>query len=73
MPWSQMIRMNIRPPRATADMKLDNVPNVNARTLNSDSLNIGWAIRLSTTANAISRPMPPTSSAITCGFCQPIG
>ena len=41
MPCSQMISMNISPPRATADRNVDSVPNVNARILNSGSRNIG--------------------------------
>ena len=41
MPCSQMISMNIRPPRATAERKLESVPNVNARIRNSGSRNIG--------------------------------
>ena len=41
MPCSQMMSMNIRPPRLNAARKLANSPAVNARILNSCRRNIG--------------------------------
>ena len=41
MPCSQMMSMNISPPRARADRKLDSVPKVNARIRSSSRRNIG--------------------------------
>src|SRR4029078_11295116 len=43
MPWSQMMSMNMSPPRATAERKVESVPNVNARMRKSGSRNIGSA------------------------------
>ena len=72
MPCSQMISVNIRPPRATAARKVESVPNVNARILNSWSRNIGSAARRSTTQNASRESTPSDSSATTRGLVQPV-
>ncbi len=72
MPCSQMISMNISPPRAIADRNVDSVPNVNARIRNSGRRNIGLATRASITANATSDATPAHSSAITRGLPQPV-
>ena len=73
MPCSQMMSMNISPPRATAERNVDSVPNVNARMRNSGRRNIGSAGGCSTTtkvdeADDGARP----SSASTRGLPQPI-
>ncbi len=71
MPCSQMISMNIRPPRATAERNVESVPNVNARIRNSGSWNIGSATRRSTATNATRQTAAAASSAITRGLPQP--
>ena len=58
MPCSQMISMNISPPRATAERNVESVPNVNARMRNSGSRNIGSATRRSIAANATRHASP---------------
>ena len=72
MPCSQMISMNIRPPRATADRNVERLPKVNARMRNSGSRNIGSATCCSIQANAARHATPPASSAITRGLLQPV-
>src|SRR3954447_8307711 len=73
MPCSQMMSMNISPPRATAERNVDSVPNVNARTRNSGRRNIGWSERRSTTTNAARQAIEPASSASTRGLVSPVG
>ena len=72
MPCSQMIRMNIRPPRPSPASRLARLPAVNGRIRNSLSRNIGSATRVSITQNAASTARPPAISAITSGLVQPI-
>ena len=72
MPCSQMIRMNIRPPRPRLDSKLAMLPAVNGRILNSASWNIGSATRVSITQNTASTARPPKISVSTTGLVQPI-
>ena len=72
MPCSQMISMNISPPRATADRNVDSVPNVKARMRNSGSRNIGCAARFSTNRKAIRLISAPDTSAITRALPQPV-
>jgi hypothetical protein len=64
--------MNISPPRATADRKVDRVPNVNARMRNSGSLNIGSATRRSIAKNTTSSATPAESRLTTRGLIQPV-
>src|SRR5690242_3921141 len=73
MPCSQMISMNIRPPRATADKKVESVPNVKALIRNSWSRNMGCATRRSIIAKAIRLTVAPAISASTLGLVQPVG
>ena len=72
MPCSQMIRMNIRPPRPSPASRLDTLPAVNARILNRLSRNIGSATLVSIRQNAASTAMPPPMAPITSGLVQPI-
>ena len=72
MPCSQMISMNISPPRAIAERNVESVPNVNARMRNSGSRNIGSSTRHSISANATSEATPAPSSASTFGLVQPV-
>jgi hypothetical protein len=72
MPCSQMIRMNIRPPRPSAASKLARLPAQKARIRNRVMLNIGWAARASTAQNAPSIAMPPAIPVITQGLVQPV-
>ena len=72
MPCSQMISMNINPPRATAERNVESVPNVNALIRNSGSRNIGSATRHSISANATSEARPAPISASTFGLVQPV-
>ncbi len=67
-----MMSMNCRPPRAIDTARPARLPAVKARMRNRLSWNIGWGILVSTNPNTISRAMPPTSPASTCGFVQPI-
>ena len=68
-----MISMNMSPPRATAERKLESTPNVKARMRNSGSLNIGCAMCASTNANHVSRRTPAAMQPSTKGLVQPIG
>ena len=72
MPCSQMMSMNISPPRATADRNVDSVPNVKARMRNSGSRNIGYGVRCSTITNATRQASAAASSARTRGLPHPI-
>ncbi len=73
MPCSQMISMNIRPPRATADRNVESVPKVKARMRKSGRRNIGSATRRSTSTKATRLTTAPASSASTRGLPQPTG
>ncbi len=70
MPCSQMISMNCSPPRPRADKKVDRVPKVNARILNSPSRNIGAATLVSTSTNSARRAAPTARKVMTRGLPQ---
>jgi hypothetical protein len=72
MPCSQMISMNISPPRAIAERNVESVPNVNARIRNRGSRNIGSATRLSITAKTARHATPAPSRPSTRGLPQPV-
>ena len=72
MPCSQMISMNIRPPRPSEASSVAIVPALNARMRNSERLNIGSSLRSSITTKAASSRRPPPISPSTSGFVQPI-
>src|SRR6478736_4105184 len=75
MPCSQMMSMNIRPPRATADRKVDSVPKVKARMRKSGRRNIGSATRRSTSTKAtrlIAAPAAPPDR-MPAGRAYPVG
>lgn len=72
MPCSQMMSMNISPPRASAASRLAVMPAVKGRILKSGSLNIGCGTRVSTMPNRISRVIPVVSSLSTAGLVHPI-
>src|ERR1700712_5008647 len=73
MPCSQMISMNIRPPRPSDASSVAMLPAVKARMRNSPRLNIGSSWRSSMTTKSASSSRPTTISPTTCGFVQPIG
>ena len=68
-----MIRMNIRPPRAIAERKVESVPKVNARIRKSESRNIGSGTRRSMNANATRLRQAIPSRMRTRGLAQPVG
>ncbi len=72
IPWSQMINMNIRPPRLSDAKKLATLPALKARMRNNDGRNIGWATLVSMIPKAIRMARPPRSSASTTGLDQPM-
>ena len=72
MPCSQMIRMNIRPPRPRLDSREAMLPEVNARMRNRLSRNIGSATCVSMKQKIASTTRPPTISEITSGLVQPM-
>ena len=72
MPCNQMISMNIRPPRATADRNVESVPNVKALMRKSGRRNMGSAVRRSISANAVSETTEATSRPSTRGLSQPV-
>ena len=72
IPCSQMISMNISPPRLSAARKLASTPAVNARILNSWMRNIGSATCVSMMPNAMSSATPPSDSGSTTGLVQPM-
>ena len=72
MPWSQMISMNISPPRATAERNVESVPNVNARMRNSGSRNIGSVTRCSAIAKTDEAHRRADQDASTRGLVQPV-
>ena len=73
IPCSQMMSMNMSPPRPTAARKLDSVPKVNARMRNNPRRNMGFSTRLSITANPARNTAPSPSAESTNGLVQPIG
>ena len=72
MPCSQMISMNISPPRPSDASSVAMLPAVKARMRNSPRLNIGSSLRSSIATKAASNASPETISASTSGFVQPI-
>ncbi len=72
MPWSQMISMNIRPPRPMAARRLDRLPAVNARIRKSWSRNIGSGDRTSIRQNTTSSATPSDRAPRTVGLSQPM-
>ena len=73
MPCSQMISMNISPPRDTDERNVASAPAVKARILNRPSSNIGCATRSSTNTKATSSATPAAEPPSTNGDRQPIG
>ena len=72
MPCSQMISMNIRPPRPSAPRKLAKTPAEKARILKSWSRNMGSSVCTSMTQKRIRKATPAASSASTVGLVQPM-
>ncbi len=72
IPWSQMISMNISPPRLSAARKLASTPLVKARILNSWSRNMGSATLVSMMQKATSRATPSARQPTTNGLVHPI-
>ena len=72
IPWSQMINMNIRPPRLSEARKLATLPAEKARIRKRESLNIGSFTLVSTKPKKISTSTPPKISASTFGLVQPM-
>jgi hypothetical protein len=72
MPCSQMMSMNMSPPRPTAARKLDSTPAEYARIRNSGSRNMGWSERSSITAKTTRRRRPPPRKPSTRGLVQPM-
>ncbi len=72
IPCSQMINMNIRPPRLSEARKLATFPALNALMRKRESRNIGWATLVSTNPKTTRIARPPKISASTLGFVQPI-
>ena len=72
MPCNQMINMNIKPPRPTAERKVESVPNVNALILNSGSRNMGSSTLDSIRAKATRNATPSISSVMTLTLVQPM-
>ncbi len=72
MPCSQMMRMNIRPPRPSPAMRLARFPAVNGRSLNRSSRNMGSATLVSITVKTASTARPPMMSVRTIGLGQPM-
>ena len=73
MPCSQMMSMNIRPPRPSAPRKLAKTPAVKARILKSWSRNMGSSVCTSMKQNRIRKATPAPISASTTGLVQPMG
>ena len=73
IPCSQMMSMNIRPPRPIADKNVARVPKVKALIFSSDSRNIGSATCVSMMMKATSKPTPAASIEITGVLVHPIG
>ena len=72
MPWSQMISMNISPPRLSEARKLAVLPAAKARMRNRLRRNIGCSTRVSMTPKTTSRQRPPTMAASTLGLVHPM-
>ncbi len=72
MPCSQMISMNISPPRPSAPRKLAKTPAEKARILKSWSRNMGSSVCTSMKQNRIRKATPAASSPRTLGLVQPM-
>ena len=72
IPCSQMISMNISPPRDRAESREARLPAAKARILNSGRRNIGAATRRSTATNSASTHRPPIIAPSTQGLVQPM-
>jgi hypothetical protein len=72
MPWSQMIKMNCSPPRASDRHKVAKFPIAKPRELNNVKSNIGSVTRRSMTAKATRTTSPPMRHERTKGLVQPI-
>ena len=72
MPCSQMISMNISPPRPSEASSVAMLPKLKARIRNSWRRNIASSRRTSITANTASSRTPTAIAATTRGFVQPI-
>ena len=64
--------MNISPPRATAERKVDSVPKVKARMRKSESRNMGCAERPSIAAKAARLATEPARRISTLALPQPV-
>ena len=73
IPWSQMMSMNISPPRPSAPRKLAKTPAEKARILKSWSRNIGSSLWSSIQQNTTRNATPIPSSPRTTGLVQPMG
>jgi hypothetical protein len=72
IPWSQMMSMNMSPPRLNAANKLAKTPALKARILKSCSRNIGSATLVSMMQNAIRRATPMMRAPRTFGLVHPM-
>ncbi len=72
IPWSQMIRMNISPPRPSEASRLARLPAAKARIRNRPMRNIGALTLVSIHTKATSSPTPPASAPSTAGLVQPM-
>ena len=72
IPWSQMMSMNISPPRLRAARKLASTPLVKARILNSCSRNMGWGTLVSMMQNTTRNATPRASEPKTMGLVHPM-
>ena len=72
IPCSQMISMNIRPPRLSEARKLATLPALKARMRKSERRNIGWATFVSMIPKTTRMAMPPKISAMTTGLVHPM-
>ena len=72
IPCSQMISMNIKPPRLSEARKLAALPAEKARMRNRERRNIGCFTLVSTIPNTIRTSRPPKISTSTFGLVQPM-
>ena len=73
IPWSQMMSMNISPPRAIEDRKFASTPNVYGRMRKRSRWNIGSFTRVSIRTNATRSTTPSARAESTNGLLHPIG
>ena len=72
MPCSQMMSMNMRPPRPSAPRKLAKTPAEKARILKSCSRNMGSSVWSSMKQKSTRKATPTPSSVSTVGLVQPM-